>query len=114
MAPLTFEPPSRDSAEAIEAWFEDPDTRRRLGDRGWVHRLLRLTRTDYDDEVLARHAWSVAQSGAFVALVDVEVEQNHEAWLALVVCPDRRGHGLGQRILRELEQPPELASVLAL
>ena len=51
---------------------------------------------------------------SFVGLVDLAIERDDRAWLALVVRPDRRGEGLGQLILRDLARLPALAAACEL
>jgi hypothetical protein len=76
MAALVVQPLSDATVRIVEAWFSEPETRARLGAPGWVSRLLTLTEGGYDQDVLARHAWTISDAGVVVGLVDVEVERD--------------------------------------
>ncbi|HEV8229464.1 MAG TPA: GNAT family N-acetyltransferase [Candidatus Limnocylindria bacterium] len=78
----------------VERWFDDDETRRRLGGREWPRQLLELVRTP-PSGTLERIAWLALDDEEQVGLVDVEIYPDRTASLALVVDPERccRGHG---------------------
>jgi len=74
---------------SVAAWFDDPETRRWLGDRRWWEMILRLA----DDpptgprgrRVVERRAWIVEEGDVRVGMIDVEVYDDRTAGLAFVV-----------------------------
>ncbi len=115
-AKLSFTPITPDHVQEIEAWFDDPQTRRFLGGREWIRRLPTLLRDAPGVEfrgrrVLARHAWVVHAAENAAALVDVESYDDGTAGFALVVAPSMRGKGIGRRVLSDLETLGELSAV---
>ena len=118
-----------DALTLVEAWFDDPEIARRLGDRNWPARLLELIRTAPGTEfrgrrVAARGAWIAFDGTTPVGLADVEVYDptpdgagvparlvddqqaapGPSAALSLVVNPARWGRGYGRAILRALHE----------
>lgn len=113
---LDFVPITSNSLERIEAWFDDPDTRRFLGGRDWIRRLPALLRDSPGVEfrgrrVVARHAWIAHAAGSPVGIVDVERYGDGTAGVALAVAPAMRGKGIGRGILSSLDTLDELAGV---
>ncbi|MGY1608040.1 GNAT family N-acetyltransferase [Geodermatophilus sp. SYSU D00700] len=115
-------------------WFDDAETRRRLGGRDWPARELALRSTVWTDEFRGRR---VLRSCAFVALdgdgvvvaqVGGDVYDRWTEWdpaaervlstdprrtmgAAYVVAPSRRGRGIGAATLRALVAAPATADV---
>jgi len=115
---LGFVPVTPDAVGEVEAWFDDPDTRRFLGGREWVRRIPALLRDSPGAEfrgrrVLARDAWIVRTAEGPVGIVDVERYDDATAGIALAVCPAMRSRGIGRRILSGLQGLDELAAVEA-
>ena len=103
MSALQLVPFTAGALFVVEPWFDDADTRRWLGDRGWPSMILRLAAGPPGEhrghQVLERRGWIVEEDNAAVGLVDVEVYEGRTAGLAFVIAPDRRGSGLGRRAL---------------
>src|SRR5688572_11716035 len=84
LIPLTV-----DQVEAIEPWFDDAETIRYLGDRGWVHDALRLNELMVsgkwpEPDVVARHLWVAFDDEDPVGLLGVEAYDNKTASLSVV------------------------------
>jgi ribonuclease HI len=105
--PLALRALTEDDLPAVDPWFADPETVRRLGGPDWPRRLLVLARAP------GRHAFLALAGGAPVGLVDVEREAGppSRAVVALLVAPGRRGQGVGTGILDALAGRPELEGV---
>jgi len=82
--------------EAAAPWFDDLETRLRLGDRGWPVQALRLAAESEEHS-----AFAVEQDGELVAIADAELEDGR-AEVALVVAPERRRRGIGRAVLDAL------------
>jgi ribosomal protein S18 acetylase RimI-like enzyme len=78
----------------VERWFDDAETRRRLGDRAWPRHLLELVAPP------DRVAFVACADGRPVALVDVEHAERTA--FAVVVDPGARQRGIATRMLAEL------------
>jgi ribonuclease HI len=108
---ITLRALTEDDLPAVDPWFADPETVRRLGGPDWPRQLLVLARAP------GRHAFLALAGAEPVGLADVEEEPGppSRAVLALLVAPGRRGQRVGRRILdalagrRELEDVPVLA-----
>jgi RimJ/RimL family protein N-acetyltransferase len=61
---LTLKPFDKQQAKIVEPWFDDSDTRRRLGDRSWLDNVLRLLKEPPGTEFRGEHRISFH---AFVA-----------------------------------------------
>jgi RimJ/RimL family protein N-acetyltransferase len=126
------------SADAgrIEHWFDDPEVRRRLGGRAWIHRAVRLLAEQPGEWfrgrlVLRAHAWLALEDDEPVAFVGGEV---YDRWvryhgegadgpllsdedrrvaigLAYAVDPARWGRGHGRGALLAVVAHPEVADV---
>ncbi|WP_336028953.1 GNAT family N-acetyltransferase [Geodermatophilus sp. FMUSA9-8] len=119
---------------AVQPWFDDPETRRRLGGREWPTRELAVRGTRWTEEFRGRR---VLRSCAFVALDDdgvlvaqvggdvydrwttwdpvaervLETDGRRTMGAAYVVAPSRRGQGVGAATLRALVADPGTADV---
>lgn len=103
-------------ADQIAAWFDDSETIRYLGGRDWLYRELALMQTApmttfRGRQILGRYVWVVEAEGQVCALVDIEPYDDGTAGMALVVAPEARGQGVGQRVLLAVETRPELNGV---
>jgi ribosomal protein S18 acetylase RimI-like enzyme len=88
----------------VEPWFDDPETRRRLGGRDWPRGLVALVATPPPG---TRHTTSVAfVDGGAVALVDVEIDQAGEVSFALAVAPDQRRRGIARAVVHAVADEP--------
>jgi RimJ/RimL family protein N-acetyltransferase len=119
---------------AVLPWFDDPETRSRLGGREWPQREFTLSTAVREEEfrgrrVLRAHSFvaldgedrPVAQIGGDVydrwTLWDpaagrvVETIGRRTMGSAYVVAPARRGHGYGSATLRALVAAAETADV---
>ncbi len=119
---------------AVQPWFDDPETRRRLGGREWPTRELVLRSTRWTEEfrgrVVLRSCTFVAvdDDGVLVAQIGGDVYDRWTLWdpaaervlstdrrrtmgAAYVVAPSRRGRGIGAATLRALVAAPQTADV---
>ena len=119
---------------AVLPWFDDPDTRRRLGGPEWPERELVLRNAARDEEfrgrrVLRSHTFvALDDDGRLVAQVGGDVYDRWTVWdpaaervvstdprrsmgAAYVVAPGCRGRGYGSATLRALVDAPETADV---
>jgi RimJ/RimL family protein N-acetyltransferase len=126
-----FEP---EHLPGVLPWFDDPETRRRLGGRDWPTRELALRSTLWSEEFRGRRVLrsctfvALDDDGTVVAQVGGDVYDRWTAWdpvtervlstdprrtmgAAYVVAPSRRGRGLGAATLRALVAAPETADV---
>jgi RimJ/RimL family protein N-acetyltransferase len=122
---------------AIERWFDDSETQRRLGGREWVRRAPSLLDSTIGDDFRGKVVtgrWQMLaldESDAPVAFIDAEGYDRYAAWdgsdwdhpvisdvveepsvgLTVVVDPDRRKQGYGVATIRAVIQHPSLADV---
>ena len=106
MSELRLVPFSGADLEAVAAWFDDPETRRWLGDRRWPAMILRLA-ADLPAEhcghrVIDRRAWIIEEGDVRVGMIDVEIYADRTAGLAFVVAPAHRGRGVARGALRAI------------
>ena len=121
----------------LEPWFDDPETRLRLGDRSWIRRALRLLADPPEGEfrgknVTGRHMWvSLDQSGALVGYVDGETYDRYAKWdgegpegaiisdlvpvpsmgLTWVIDPKKRKQGFCVATIRAVLAHPDLLRI---
>lgn len=122
---------------AVEVWFDHPEVRRRLGDRLWPARELRLLAEHPGGEfrgrrVLRAHSWVVLDDRSSpVGHIGGEVydrwtryggeghngpvilaaDDRRTMGLAYVIDPARWRHGFGAAALRAVIAAPEVADV---
>jgi RimJ/RimL family protein N-acetyltransferase len=96
---LTLTPMSDADVTVVEPWFDDVETEHWLGGREWPASLRRLMSEELPG-VLERTGYVVRDAGRLVALVDMELYEDHSVSLALVVDPNQRGRGYGRAALR--------------
>jgi RimJ/RimL family protein N-acetyltransferase len=119
---------------AVTPWFDDDETRRRLGGREWPVRELALRSTRWTDEfrgrqVLRTHSFvALGDDGRPVAQIGGDVYDRWTLWdpatervttthpgvtmgSAYVVDPGRWGRGYCRAALLALTRAPELADV---
>ena len=89
---LTLRPLATADLGAIEAWFDNAETRRWLGDKSWPAKGLRLAGPN-------RHELIGILDGGPVGLVDVEISRDGRAAFAIVIAPARRGQGIGRHMI---------------
>lgn len=93
-------------AAAIEPWFNDPDTKKYLGDKKWLGRLLELVIEVPGKEfgkltIKTRTAILADLDKKPVALVDLETYSDNTAGLALLVNPSFRNMGIAKQIHKD-------------
>ncbi len=126
-----FEP---EHLPGVLPWFDDPETRRRLGGRDWPTRELALRSTVWTDEFRGRRVLrsctfvALDDDGVVVAQIGGDVYDRWTVWdpaaervlstdrrrtmgAAYVVAPSRRGRGIGAATLRALVAAPQTADV---
>lgn len=101
---VVLRPLTERDVHVAEAWFAEPETRRRLGDATRPRRLLALAR------VPGRFAFAVLEGEALVAIADAEREGERAA-VALVVAPEQRRRGLGRAVLAALREDQALSDL---
>lgn len=103
MSGLRLVPFTNDDLPAVGEWFDDPETRRWLGDRRWPEMILRLVADPPAEHrghrVVDRRAWIVEEGDVRVGMIDVEIYADRTAGLAFVVAPAHRGRGVARRAL---------------
>lgn len=87
----------------LEAWFQDAELRKRLGGMLSLRRWYECVHTDP-----GRFTWLVYEESTPVGLVDLETCPHRTAWATLLVNPELRGRGYGNRILRAALSRPEV------
>jgi len=96
-------PFTADALPLVEPWFDDAETRRRLGDRTWPSMILRLAGSPPGEHrgrsVLEHRAWLVEMDNAPVGLVDAESYEDDTVGIALIVAPAYRSCSVGRRTL---------------
>src|SRR5205807_1363389 len=97
---------SAELVDAIRPWFDDPETTKYLGGRGWPDQALRLAEefasgTSTDANVVARHSWVALDGDEPVGLLGVEAYADHTASLSVLVRPTRRRMAYGIRVIEE-------------
>jgi GNAT superfamily N-acetyltransferase len=104
---VVLEPLKAAHLPLVEPWFDDPETRRRLGGRDWPVQALALAASPPPGTdrygLLAR----IGQEA--VGLADLEVAHDGAASLALLVAPGRRRCGVGSAILAQVLALPAVA-----
>jgi GNAT superfamily N-acetyltransferase len=88
---LSLRPLAPADVEVVEPWFDEGETRRWLGNRGWVAQCLRLAGPD-------RHALLGTLGETPVGLVDIEVV-GPRAGFAIVIAPSHRRQGVGAALI---------------
>lgn len=78
----------------LEEWFLHHSDKW-LGHGGYPKELLALQGSSSN-----RHCYVASTDGEPVAIIDLEVEGDGTAWISLVVRPDARGKGMGQKVLQ--------------
>jgi RimJ/RimL family protein N-acetyltransferase len=90
---------TEDDLPTLTAWFQDTETRRRLGGMfpvpEWFGRVRHA-----EDKLLQ----VAVVGGQPVAYVDVDLESDGSASLGLLVAPGMRGQGLGRQVLEQTVQ----------
>jgi RimJ/RimL family protein N-acetyltransferase len=123
--------------ERIEHWFDEQETKSRLGGRDWIRNEMALLGATLGDEfrgklVTGRMMWlALDANDEPVAFVDGETYDRYTAWdgsdwdhpivsdvvevpsigLALVVDPARRRSGYGTATLRAVVDHPDVSHV---
>ena len=102
-------PLTSDLAGAIEPWFDDVDTARFLGDRGWPHEALRLVELMSsgawpEPDVVERHSWVAFDDNEPVGMLGVESYVNGTASMSIVVCPEKRRRSYGAALVDKAHQ----------
>jgi RimJ/RimL family protein N-acetyltransferase len=104
MVGLRLQPFTVAALDSVESCFDDAETQRWLGDRGWPLMVLRSAASlpaEHNDTLLAwRRAWILEEDAVPIALVDVEAYADRTASLALLVAPAHRRQGVGRRALK--------------
>ncbi|WP_158271733.1 GNAT family N-acetyltransferase [Methylosinus sporium] len=91
-----------DDLSKFRAWFHDDELRRRLSfpTDDW---FAYVTAGD------AARSWAALYAGEIIAQVQVDRESPERGCLAFAMRPDRRGRGLGKRVLSAFLSGPGLA-----
>ena len=120
----------------VQPWFTDPDTQRFLGGPDWPARMMDLPARTVGQEFrgaiqTAAHQYLATRDDRPVGYIDCGTFDRWTVWdgtqpdapviretldiatgyLALVVDPAARGHGIGRAMLAALLQQPELDKV---
>ena len=134
MPRVTLVPFEPEHLLAVQPWFDDPETRRRLGGREWPTRELALRGTRWTEEFRGRRVLrsctfvALDDDGVLVAQIGGDVYDRWTVWdpvaervlgtderrtmgAAYVVAPSRRGRGVGAATLRALVAEPGTADV---
>lgn len=104
---LSARPLAPGDVEQLASWFDDAGTSRWVGHREYPHQLLTLATR------LGRWAFVIVDDQEFVALIDVECEEDDPsvAAIAVVVAPAKRGQRVGRRLFAVVSSRPELVAV---
>jgi RimJ/RimL family protein N-acetyltransferase len=133
---VTLRDLERADLAAVDCWFRDPQTRRHLGDPGWVARMLDTSRRAVGQEfrgavqtgvhhylaVAGRRAVGYIDCGTFDRCTVYAGEGPHGPMIAesldvatgsiaFVIDPEFRRRGLGRGMIRALTRRPELTVV---
>lgn len=123
---------TRADLEVVEPWFDDPDTRRFLGDRHWPGAMLDLAETAVGREFrgalqTGAYRFLAVRGGAAVGYIDcgtfdcwtppvlsrsrLEVIEGPAGSIAFVVAPSARRQGVAKAMIEALLARPELADL---
>jgi RimJ/RimL family protein N-acetyltransferase len=134
---VSLRPLTSEGVRRIERWFDDPEVRRRLGVRSWIHRELRLISerpgtTFRGMAVLRSYGWVVLDATSVpVAFIGGDVydrwvcyhgegpngpllsDEDHRRAMGMgyVVDPGRWGHGFGRAAIRTVIGHSEVRDV---
>jgi RimJ/RimL family protein N-acetyltransferase len=103
---LQFQPLRGDLLDLVDCWFDDQQTRRWLGGRGWAAASMALA-----DPPNGRHVLGAFRDSTLVGMLDVECTPDGSASFALVVDPQCRREGLGKQMIRTMLHHPLFARV---
>jgi RimJ/RimL family protein N-acetyltransferase len=102
---LVHRPFRDDDLPVVEAWFDDRETHRWLGDRKWPRQLLDLAREP------GRFAILFMLRDRPVALLDLERDSEETATFAVVVSPSHRRQGLASTVIASVLELPQANGV---
>lgn len=90
--------------QAIDVWWEDPETQRSWGTGGYgALQTLRLSLDSADgDSTSARKALIALEGGEPVTLIELSPNEDGTADVAILVAPEKRSRGVGRRALEML------------
>ena len=135
-SPLSFKPFNKETAEGIRPWFNDPDTKKWLGDSSWVDMELKQQSESIGTEfrgakTIARYGWVVYDDDKAIGYIDggisnryvkyggevngkpvyLEVEDKLTSAISYAICPDERRKGYASQLINQLLTRPELEQV---
>ena len=94
---LVLTPLTRDLAALVESWFADDEGGQRRLDADFYGAGLKWWRLV--EQSASRHGWVGLLGDERVGFIDVEVD-GERGGIAIYVCSDFRGRGIGQQLLR--------------
>lgn len=93
----------------LEAWFRDAELRRRMGGSRPLERWFAFVRSEP-----GYFAWMAHEEHFPVGMASLETYPDETASVGLIVKPELRNRGYGERILRVLLSRAEVAALRAL
>jgi GNAT superfamily N-acetyltransferase len=128
-ASVTLRPLTGDHVPIALPWFDDPETQRQLGGRGWLKKAVAMADAPLGEfrgaVETGRYRW-LALDGEFpVGYIDCGTYDRWTTWdgervvdsievpcaaIAYTVDPTFRRHGYGRQILETLFEAPEVAA----
>jgi RimJ/RimL family protein N-acetyltransferase len=133
---ITLKPFTKEMVSIIEPWFDDPETKKWLGDRKWIDNIFRMLNEPVGSEFRGQHkiaayAFLVCDKDKPVGFIDSEIsdrwvqyggekdgkpvylniEEKLTAGMAFVVNPAERGKGYAVSIIKALIVLPEFKEV---
>jgi RimJ/RimL family protein N-acetyltransferase len=134
MSELRLQPFEREQLGPVETWFDDPDTLRWLGGRGWPRLVMDLAERPLGEHRGAvetgRYGWTAWDRDELIGYIDCGTTDRWTTWeggangkgvvatfpvasgnLAYVVDPVMRRRGYGTTMIVALLTQPDLAHI---
>ncbi len=96
---MEFTPLTHRNLDLVHPWFDDAETKRRLGGYYPVAKQLRLLEKDP-----ARHGWLAWENGRAVGLCEFEVVEGGIGYVLILLAPAERGKGKSLALVNQLKK----------
>jgi RimJ/RimL family protein N-acetyltransferase len=103
---LQLTPINESHTTLLESWHHDTEFKQRVGGYDSIPDFINYITTDP-----TRRMWIASEGDKPIGMFDVELNEDHSAWIALAVEPKLRGQGYGRKILQVALSHTDLSSV---